>query len=72
MLDEAALERRLAALERAVADLQRRAGAAPAAANWLEKLTGSISDEAAFLEALEHGRALRHADRPEDQPGDRP
>jgi hypothetical protein len=71
MLDEAILEQRLAVLERAVADLQHQAEV-PAPVNWLEKLTGSISDEAAFLEALEYGRALRHADRPVDEPGEEP
>jgi hypothetical protein len=72
MADEAALERRLAALEQAVADLQRRLAVPPAAGNWLEKVVGSISDEAAFLEALEYGRAIRHADRPPDDSGDQP
>ncbi|HBE47848.1 MAG TPA: transferase hexapeptide repeat containing protein, partial [Cyanobacteria bacterium UBA11369] len=32
--------------------------------NWLDKLIGSISDESAFLEALEYGRAFRQADKP--------
>jgi len=69
MINEAILEQRLAALERAVADLQQRSVSAPPAGNWLEKVTGSISDEAAFLEALELGRAFRSADRPPDEPG---
>jgi hypothetical protein len=69
MVDEAVLEQRLEALERAVADLQRQLAGVPAPGNWLDKVTGSISDEAAFLEALEFGRALRHADRPPDDPG---
>jgi hypothetical protein len=72
MVDEAALERRLAALERAVADLQRQMAAAPTSGSWLEKITGSISDEAAFLEDLEYGRMLRWADRPPDEPDERP
>jgi hypothetical protein len=53
---------------RAVADFQGRLSAAPAPANWLEKLTGSVSDGPAFLEALDYGRALRQADRPADEP----
>jgi hypothetical protein len=72
MLDEAILEQRLANLERAVADLERRVAATPSTGNWLEKVTGSISDEAAFLEALEFGRAFRNADRPPDDPGEQP
>jgi hypothetical protein len=72
VVDEAALEKCLAELERAVADLQRRSSAVATSGNWLEKLTGSISDEAAFLQALEYGRALRLADRPPDEPCDKP
>jgi hypothetical protein len=72
MIDEAILEQRLAVLEHAVADLQGRLAAAPAPTNWLEKLTGSISDEAAFLEALEFGRASRQADRALDEPREQP
>jgi hypothetical protein len=69
MIDEAILEQRLAALERAVAALHHRlAGVAPSG-DWLERITGSISDEAAFLDALELGRALRQADRPPDESG---
>ena len=66
MLDEATLERRLVALERAVADLQHQLDIRPTSDHWLEALIGSISDEAAFLEALEYGREFRQADRPED------
>ena len=72
MLDEAILEQRLAALERAVAVLQQRFGGAPACSNWFDKVTGSISDEEAFLEALEFGRAIRNADRPPDEAGEQP
>jgi hypothetical protein len=72
MIDEVILEKRLATLERAVADLQRRLAGVPVANNWLEKVTGSISDEAAFLQALELGRAFRSADRPPDEPGESP
>ena len=67
MLDELQLEQRLTAMERAVADMQQRLALAPVSANWLDKVTGSISDEAGFLEALEFGRAFREADRPFDQ-----
>ena len=70
MFDEAILEQRLAALERAVAGLQRQLAGLPVANNWLEKVTGSISDEAAFREALEFGRAWRSADRPPDDLGE--
>jgi hypothetical protein len=72
MLDEAILEQRLATLEQTVADLQKKLAVVPAANNWLEKVTGSISDKAAFLEALQYGRAFRQADRPADEAGDQP
>ena len=62
----------MAALERAVAELQRQLAETTASGNWLEKVAGSISDESAFLEALELGRALRQADRPPDEPGEQP
>ncbi len=63
MLDERVLERRLLVLEQAVSDLQRKVEGKPSE-NWLEKLIGSVSDEEAFLEALEYGRAFRQADKP--------
>jgi hypothetical protein len=67
MSDDAVLKRRLAAVEQAVADIQRRLAPIPANVNWLDKVAGSISDEEAFLEALELGRAYRDADRPCDK-----
>lgn len=70
MLDETTIEQRLVTLERAVAELQNKSQSKSTSENWLEKLGGSISDEAAFLEALEYGRAFRQVDRPVDE-GDR-
>lgn len=67
MLDEATLERRLAILEQEVADLKRQSNSNFISDNWLDKLIGSISDESAFLEALEYGRAFRDADKPMDE-----
>jgi hypothetical protein len=55
MLDEALLEQRLAALERSLADLQRRPVAVPVSDNWLDRIIGPISDEEAFLQALRYG-----------------
>jgi len=70
MSDPSNLEERLAALERAVAEIQLRLAGAPAPGNWIEKMTGSISDVEAFREATEYGRAFRHADRPPDEPSE--
>ncbi len=67
MLDETTLEQRLMTLEQEVADLKRQSGSRTPESNWLEKLIGSISDEPAFLEALEYGRAFRQADKPMDE-----
>jgi hypothetical protein len=64
MLDETLLERRLTTLEQAVSDLQHKVEYKP---NWLDKLIGSISDEAAFLEASEHGRAFRQSEPVTDE-----
>jgi hypothetical protein len=66
VLNEAIVEQRLLALEQAVADLQKQVTLRPQSADWLAKVVGSISDEAAFLEALEYGRVFRNADRPEE------
>ena len=72
MSESAVLEQRLEAVEHAVADLQRRLDDTPPVGNWLEKVAGSISDEPAFLEALEFGRTFRRADRPADEGSEQP
>ncbi|CAD5917786.1 hypothetical protein PCC9214_00457 [Planktothrix tepida] len=64
MLDETTLEQRLVTLERAVADLQGKSQSQSTSENWLEKLIGSVSDQAAFIKSLEYGRAFRQADQP--------
>jgi hypothetical protein len=69
MLDTANLERRLMTLEQVVLDLQHKFDSKPRSDNWLERLIGSISDDAAFLEALEYGRAFRQSDKPVDDTG---
>jgi hypothetical protein len=67
MLDEITLEKRLVTLEQTVSELQQKLENKPVTGNWLQKLTGSISDEAVFLEALEYGQAYRQADQPLDE-----
>ena len=66
MLDTAALEQRLISLEKIVFNLQSKFDSSPRSDNWLERLIGSISDDSAFLEALEYGRAFRQSDKPID------
>jgi hypothetical protein len=67
MLNETTLEQRLATIEHTVADLKLRIDSTPTAKNWLEKVIGSISEEEAFIEALEYGKSLRYADKPLDE-----
>ncbi len=62
-------ERRLITLEQVVFDLQHKFDSKPSSDNWLERLIGSISDDAAFLEAQEYGREFRQSDRPIDDTG---
>jgi hypothetical protein len=72
MPTELILEQRLVAVERAITEIQLQLAGGPASPNWLDEVTGSITDEAAFREALEFGRAFREAYHPEDEPqGDR-
>ncbi len=55
------LEERMAAVEAAIADLQKQL-AHPNPKNWLEQITGSFKDEPAFEDVLAYGRALRQGD----------
>jgi hypothetical protein len=64
---QAVLEQRLAAVEREVAELRSLLSITSPPANWLEKVTGSVTDEAAFREVLKLGRAIRAADRPSEE-----
>jgi hypothetical protein len=66
---EVTLEQRLAVVEAAVRELQRLLAAHTPAANWLEKVTGSMKGEPAFEEVLYYGRAARQADRPPEDAG---
>ncbi|GBO51853.1 hypothetical protein APA_3844 [Pseudanabaena sp. lw0831] len=66
MLDTATFEQRLINLEQVVFDLQHKFESNPNSDNWLDSLVGSISDDSAFLESLEYGRAFRQSDKPID------
>jgi hypothetical protein len=69
MPTDVAIERRLAAVERAVAEIQHRLETQPSSSDWLQQMTGSFKDEPAFAEVLEFGRAIRAADRPPEDAG---
>jgi hypothetical protein len=72
MFSKIKVEYRLAVLEEEVTDLKqeivdlKQKNIDQPTANWMDKLVGSISDEGAFLEALEYGRSVRQSDRPLD------
>ncbi len=55
------LEERLAAVEAAIAQLQKQI-AISQHANWLQQITGSFKDEPAFEEVLAYGQAIRQGD----------
>jgi len=61
--DTGTVEQRLITLEQAVLDLQHKVDAKPYPENWLDGLVGSISDDSAFLEALEYGRLFRQSEK---------
>lgn len=54
-------EERLAAVEVAVAELQKQVETLQPT-NWLQQITGSFKDEPAFEEVLAHGQAIRQGD----------
>jgi hypothetical protein len=61
MTTSASLEKRLAAVEAAIAQLQRQI-AISQQTNWLQQITGSFKDEPAFEEVLAYGQAIRQGD----------
>jgi hypothetical protein len=63
MSNNVSLEQRILNLEQTVDDLQQKIDGQNASANWLNHLIGSVSDEDAFLTALEYGRTFRQSDR---------
>jgi len=63
-MPEATLEQRMTVLEQTVRDLQQALDARQPAADWLDRVIGSMKDEPAFDEVLTHGRAIRQADQP--------
>jgi hypothetical protein len=58
---EATLEQRMTVLEETVRELQDAMNARLPAADWLDRVIGSMKDEPAFDEVLAHGRAIRAA-----------
>ena len=63
-MPNATLEQRMTAMEEAVRELREAMNSRTPAPNWLDRVIGSMKDEAAFDEVLAHGRAIRQTDRP--------
>jgi hypothetical protein len=61
MATNTSLEERLAAVESAIAQLQKQVST-PQTTNWLQQITGSFKDEPAFEEVLAYGKAIRQGD----------
>jgi hypothetical protein len=61
MTPNASIEERLATIEAAIAELQKKV-ADPQPTNWLQQITGSFKDEPAFEQVLAYGRAIRKGD----------
>ena len=60
-MTNALLEERLAAVEVAIAQLQKKI-LTDEPTGWLQQITGSFEDEPAFDEVLAYGRAIRKGD----------
>ena len=67
MSKEEEIERRLAAVEQAVAELQRHVAESNDPRAGLKKLIGSMAGVEGFEEVLRYGREFRHADPPPDE-----
>ena len=61
MTTDTSLEKRLAAVEAAIAQLQKQV-ATSQPTNWLQQITGSFKDEPAFEDVIAYGRAIRQGD----------
>lgn len=64
MPPNASIEQRLAALENAIAAIQRQLVNGTATVNWIDRFKGAFKDEPAFEEVIEYGREFRAAGRP--------
>lgn len=61
---------RLAAVETAVSELQRRLATLPLAPDWVEQMSGAFKDDPAFAEVVALGRAFRMAEPFPEPPGE--
>lgn len=68
-MENASLEQRMTVVETAVRELQEAMRNRQPAADWLDRVIGSMKDEPAFDEVLALGRAARSVDRPAEDSG---
>jgi hypothetical protein len=74
MLSNATLETRLSQVEQELAQIKQQLGQSSdekvrAKNAWLEKVVGSVTNDEAFLEAMEYGRAFRQSEMLNDAEG---
>jgi hypothetical protein len=69
MASDVSIEQRLAGVESAVAEIQRRLANEMPVQNGVERFTGVFKDEPACAEVVAYGRVLRLADRPQEGDG---
>ncbi len=61
------IEKRLAAVEDAVAELRKKIEHPAGKPGWLKRMRGSMKDMHGFPKMVEIGRQIRMADRPSDK-----
>jgi hypothetical protein len=66
MSNASTIESRVEALERELAEVKRRLNGGQQSGSWLERVSGSQSQNAEFDEVLKLGREARSAERPSD------
>lgn len=66
MSTEQTIEKRLAQLEREVAELKQHVGKSLRGNGWLGQITGSFKDDPEFDEVLRLGQEIRRADQVRD------
>jgi hypothetical protein len=69
-MSQESIEQRLAAVETAVSEIQRRLERWSLSPNWLSQGVGSLKDEPAWEEGFAYGKAIREADQLPDPDGE--
>ncbi len=66
-VDLEVMERRLAAMEAAVAKIQSTLGMNAATPNWIEQVAGTVKDTEVLEEMMKYAREYRHVDDPREE-----